>query len=350
MKPTTYALVGALASWATANPVPGTLHYSVYDRDATITDAELSKLRFYAQYAAAAYCNYGSPVGATLACSENACPDVTAANATIVATFSGNLTDAQGFVSSDDTNKVIVVSTKGSESIRNWITDFVFLQVPCDLVLGCLLHAGFLTAWAEISEAVLAGVASARAAHPDYAVVFTGHSLGGAVSTVAAAHARVQGGYAVDTYTYGSPRVGNAAFVEFVAGQQGGNLRVTHLDDPVPRLPPIVTNYRHTSPEYWLSTGDAETVAYTVADVRVCEGFANLDCNGGTLGLDTEAHGAYFELISACGDDSVSWRRRRDVTVDLATSEPKNVSDEDLIAKLNDWVAQDRAFVATLDE
>ncbi|KAI1084118.1 alpha/beta-hydrolase [Whalleya microplaca] len=349
MKPFTCALIGAFASWATANPVPDAVRHNVNDRaTVTVTDVELLNLRFYAQYAAAGYCNYGSAVGSTVTCSNNACPDVTSAGAKVVATFSGDLTDAEGFVSSDDTNKVIVVSIKGSQSIRNWITDFVFLQVPCDLVTGCLVHTGFFTAWNEIAEGVLAGLATARAAHPDYPIVFTGHSLGGAVSTLGAAYARKEGYSNVDVYSYGSPRVGNKAFAAFVTDQAGAEFRVTHLDDPVPRLPPVIINYRHTSPEYWLSTGEASTTSYAVADIQVCQGYANLNCNGGTLGLDTSAHSSYFERIGACSSSGIEWKRT--VTSDMATSEPNDVSDDELEAKLNDWVEQDRAFVKTLDE
>lgn len=137
--------------------------------------------------------------------------------------------------------------------------------------------------------------------------------------------------------------------MSFVTAQPGSESRVTHLDDPVPRLPPIVLGYRHTSPEYWLSGGEANTTAYAAADVKVCDGFANVDCNAGTTGLDGDAHVYYFEHISGCGQEGISFRRRRDVTKDMATKEPEDISDEDLEAKLNDWVAQDREYVSTME-
>ncbi|XXH00603.1 hypothetical protein Hte_006951 [Hypoxylon texense] len=343
MKPFSCALILASALSAIATPVPETLRVN---NRAVVTEDEVSTLKFFAQYAAASYCNSEASLGSVITCTENTCPDVTAAGATVLATFSGVITDVQGFVSTDDTNQLIVVSIKGSESIRNWIADLSFLTVPCDLVDGCQVHVGFLTAYNEIAEELLAGVASATAAHPTYKTVFAGHSLGGAVNTIAAGYARKQG-YAVDLYTYGSPRVGNDAFVGFVTAQAGAESRVTHLDDPVPRLPPIFIGYRHTSPEYWLSDGDANTTAYAAADVKVCEGYANVDCNGGTTGLDGDAHVYYFEHISGCGQDGVSFKPR-DVTKDMATKEPEDISDEDLEAKLNEWVAQDIAYVSAM--
>ncbi len=228
----------------------------------------------------------------------------------------------------------------------------VFLQVPCDLVDGCLLHAGFATAWKEIADEVVAGVKAAKAAYPSYRIIFTGHSLGGAVGTIAAGYVRGRG-YDIDVYTYGSPRPGNRAFVEYVSRQAGLEYRVTHLDDPVPRLPPVLLNYRHTSPEYWFHTGGSTTAGYTAADATVCDGYAALGCNAGTFGLDIDAHLYYFQDITGCSAAGFEFRKakaRRDVTFDLATSEPQDLTDAQLEAKLNDLVAQDIEYVATLDE
>ncbi|OTB06123.1 hypothetical protein M426DRAFT_118614 [Hypoxylon sp. CI-4A] len=350
MKHLSYGLVSTFGLLVTASPFS---RYRVNNRDVTVTDAEVDSLSFFAQYAGASYCNSNVSVGSVVTCAEDVCPDVNAAGAKVLATFSGSITDVQGFVSSDDTNQLIVASIKGSESIRNWIADLSFIRVDCDLVDDCGVHAGFQTAYDEIADELLAAVKDAQAANPTYRIVFTGHSLGGAVSTVAAAHARSSSGgegLAVDLYTYGSPRVGNAEFADFVTDQAGAEYRVTHLDDPVPRLPPIVVGYAHTSPEYWLSDGDANTTAYAAADIQVCEGDENTDCNGGTDGLDTDAHVFYFVHISACGQDGLSFRRRRraegnvdvNVTKDMATKEPEDISDEDLLAKINDWASQDR--------
>ncbi|KAI1391465.1 alpha/beta-hydrolase [Hypoxylon trugodes] len=344
------ALISTFGLLAIASPVPETPYFKLNKRE-TVSAAEVSAFDFYAQYAAAAYCNSQAAAGSTITCSEEACPDVNSAGAKIVSTFSGDVTDIQGFVSSDDKNQLIVVSVKGSESIRNWIADLTFIQTGCDLVDGCEVHAGFLTAYNEIADSLLAGLASAQSANPSYKIIFTGHSLGGAVSTVAAGYARNKN-YAVDLYTYGSPRVGNEAFVNFITQQAGAEYRVTHLDDPVPRLPPIAFDYRHTSPEYWLSDGTSTQSDYTAADIKVCDGFANTDCNGGTDGLDIDAHLYYFEHISGCGPDGISFKPRSvqaNVTHDMATSEPEDVSDEELTARLNDWAAKDRELSAKLN-
>lgn len=233
----------------------------------------------------------------------------------------------QGFLSVSTINQEIVIAFRGSSSIRNFIADvnFEYVDFICS---GCKAHAGFATAWYEPRTAILAALKTATAQYPTYKIVITGHSLGGAVATLAAADLRNQG-YAVDLFTYGSPRTGNAAFATWVTGQSGITARVTHVNDPVPRLPPmLIAGYRHTSPEYWLSTGSATTVDYTLADVKVCTGIATTGCNAGTIPtLDLDAHRYYFVAASACAPDLTL--KRDDTTA----------TDEQLL----EWMAADAA-------
>ncbi|RYP68134.1 hypothetical protein DL771_006876 [Monosporascus sp. 5C6A] len=347
MKPFSWVFISSLAAVAVAGPIPEALSYNVNNRAIPLTDSEVKIFDFYAQYAAVGYCNAEVPVGSTVACSNDACPEVTKAGATVLATFGGILTDIQGFISVDDTNELIVASFGGSISIRNWIADLVFIQVPCDLVKNCALHAGFATAWAEIDDKVLAGIKAAKAANPSYKIIFTGHSLGGAVATIGAGYIRDKG-YDIDIYSYGSPRPGNNAFVKHVTEQAGLEYRITHLSDPVPRLPPILLNYRHTSAEYWFHTGKSDTTEYTAADAKVCEGHASIGCNAGSFGLDIDSHSYYFQDISACHEGGIEWRR--DVTHEMGTTEPEELSDEELETKLNELVAQDIEYAAALEE
>lgn len=320
----------------------------INERATTVTATQLTSFDLYAQYAGASYCNSGNAIGSVVTCSASACPDVTTAGAKIAATFAGLTTDIQGFLSTDAKNQVIVVSIRGSHSIRNWLTDFEFIQESCSsLASGCKVHSGFAKAWSEISSPVLAAVKAAKAAYPAYKIVFTGHSLGAAVSSLGAAYARQQG-YSVDIVNFGSPRVGNAAFATFVSNQAGNEYRVTHLDDPVPRLPPIIFGYAHTTPEYWLSDGTATTTAYAVGDIKVCDGITSLGCNAATLGLDINAHLYYLAPISACSPTGLAFKRdtATNYTWWQATSPSVTVTDAQLETQLNAWVKQDVSAAA----
>ena len=193
----------------------------------------------------------------------------------------------------------MIVSFRGSHSVANFIADAVFPLEATDLCTGCEAHTGFWTSWLEARANVLAAIKSAADSAPGYTVVVTGHSLGAAIAELAAANLR-NDGYPCELYTYGSPRVGNLALAEYVTGQAGGNNRVTHLDDPVPRLPPMLLGYVHTSPEYWINKPTNDPVE--ASDIDEFTGYTETQGNAGTTGLDIDAHLWYFNAISACDD------------------------------------------------
>ncbi len=74
-------------------------------------------------------------------------------------------------------------------------------------------------------------------------VWFTGHSLGGAIASLAAYRYRqIAGG----VYTFGSPRVGNAVFARTVSGQFGTrSIRYANDHDIVTRVPPELSGLPH---------------------------------------------------------------------------------------------------------
>lgn len=221
--------------------------------------------------------------------------------------LSGIETDVVGFMAVDSTAQEIVISVRGSMSLTTWIGDVIWeRELQASLCDGCWAHFGFLSAYHEIASAVNTSLASASRLFPGYKVTVTGHSLGGAVATLLGMQIR-DAGHDADIYTYGSPRVGNEALARYVTRQKpGGNFRVTHLADAVPRLPPTQLGFRHTSPEYWLGDGSPRTVNYDPEDVVVCRGYYNASCNSGApwWQVDLTSHLYYLVAISHCGSTS----------------------------------------------
>ncbi|EPE10300.1 lipase [Ophiostoma piceae UAMH 11346] len=331
-----------LAASVGASPLYRAGKSAVESRTIAVTSTDISTFALYAQWAGSAYCNSEKTVGSTVTCSESVCTTVNANNATIVANLGSDKTETDmiGFAGYDPVKDQIVVTYRGSSSIRNWLANIQIDQVPCSKYLSaglsasigssCKLHEGFAKAWTSLSNDTYNGVAKALAAHPSAAIVVTGHSLGGAVATIAAAELRSKG-YTVDLFTYGSPRVGNTGFVSYLSsqgpvgsvGSSGtSHYRITHMDDPVPQLPPSdVLNYFHTSPEFWLSNaGVAATstepgyfegkIDYAVSDVKICTGYESYSCNAGDPSLNVAAHLSYFEPISGCNSDVLAFKKR----------------------------------------
>lgn len=245
------------------------------------------------------------------------------------------MTGIGAYVATDSIRKEIVLSVRGSNNIRNFITDVIFAWRDCDFTAQCKLHTGFAQAWDEIKDASTKAIKAARAKNPNYKLVITGHSLGGAVATIGAAYLR-RDGLAVDVYTFGSPRVGNDKFANWFSAQAGGQWRVTHENDPVPRLPPMFTGYRHVTPEYWLSGGKATKTDYTIGQVRVCQGISSIGCNAGTLIVDIFAHLYYLGETSACSGFPLQLRGEEDLP-------------EDLKQRLAAWSLKDQEFAKDMN-
>ncbi|PPQ92070.1 hypothetical protein CVT25_007318 [Psilocybe cyanescens] len=111
---------------------------------------------------------------------------------TYVAQISNPITDTQGFIARDDRKKEIVISFRATITLQDEVfTDarisLVPMHSPGVVATGdILVHEGFRDAWNSVASFVLDTVQSELANHPGYSIVTTGHSLGGALSSLAA--------------------------------------------------------------------------------------------------------------------------------------------------------------------
>ena len=133
-----------------------------------------------------------------------------------------------------------VLVFRGTQGLRNFLTDFQ--PFPKTWTMGGKVHRGFGRALDKVWDALELVLADRK--RP---VLFTGHSLGGALATLAASrHAPTA------LYSFGSPRVGDEDFVSTLAAVPA--YRVVHHQDLVPHLPPSQApiRFRHVGLPYYL--------------------------------------------------------------------------------------------------
>ncbi|KAL4874444.1 Alpha/Beta hydrolase protein [Aspergillus karnatakaensis] len=280
-----------------------------------VSQATIDRFNIFAQYSAAAGCdqNNNSTDSPIVTC-DYYCPLVIDYNVTTLYEFNdrGWWTDTTGYVALDETRKLIVLVFRGSVSSDSWRTDLTAIPIwLLTLCPFCWVHAGFHSAWDAVRRDVVRELKRAVDAHSDYQLFFTGHSLGGAIATVAATLLKGErewenwgiqlvGFFSGLWYTFGAPVIGNRATAKKTT-KLVSVFRATHENDPVPKLPPELAfpaDYVQPSPEYWITSDNGEPV--TVGDVDYVEGVGSEGGNRGTEGNDASNHMWYFGNMTVC--------------------------------------------------
>lgn len=123
-----------------------------------------------------------------------------------------------------------VLVYRGTADLRDWLTNV--RVAPKAWPTGGKVHEGFASAATRIDAAVARALSTVQL--PTFV---TGHSLGGALATIAMSrHAFVA------AYSFGAPRIGDAAFWDAIAAPVH---RVVNDRDIVPTLPPRRIGYAH---------------------------------------------------------------------------------------------------------
>lgn len=124
-------------------------------------------------------------------------------------------------------------------------------------------HAGFVKLYSQLRDHVRTKVAGASR------VVFTGHSLGGALATLAALDASANGSQNVQVVTFGGPQVGDGNFVKVFNDTVPGCVRVANPYDPVTTVPG--TQFLHTKGYYPVAslTKDFPATAHSLGTYKL---------------------------------------------------------------------------------
>ncbi|CAC5386849.1 unnamed protein product [Mytilus coruscus] len=205
------------------------------------------------------------------------------------------------FIQLLDIIRSVLVTSKVSAEIGSGAVQKYFKQAH-DKLFGC----------------VVASMQFQISNYPDYNIWITGHSLGGAVASIASARLVYEGLIKKEKmalYTFGMPKVGNRQYAIEHNRLVNNSWRVVHRDDPVPHYP-LSTGlpngpYHHRTEVYYPS----KIMLPTDTNYVICSGSDNNDCGSSfpLLKPDIENHEIYFDIPVGTYCQSVVGRKRRSI-------------------------------------
>lgn len=166
-------------------------------------------------------------------------------------------TDTQAYATHDD--RMVLIAVRGTaESWDGW-RDADAAQVPIEGGIG-KAHQGFYDAYMAVRPFIDTYLRQFRS---NQRIMVCGHSLGGAIALLLAEWIRRDYDENVILYTYGSPRAGDAEFVE--SAKALTHHRMVNHNDPVPSVP---APWMDTNKPLWISgVASATLVSGGVATV-----------------------------------------------------------------------------------
>ncbi|KAH6596445.1 hypothetical protein BASA50_005150 [Batrachochytrium salamandrivorans] len=263
-----------------------------------------SSLAKYMQYSAAVYCD------SVTSKSEWSCGTLCQGNTAgteIKATFSNN-GQGIGIVAVDKSSGTTIIAFRGSTNMDDWGTNLDIALEPVtwltkppgkklpEIPSDMKVHTGFQKNYLGVRSKVQAAIKVATDQYPNNKVVFTGHSLGGALASIAAfdfiySNTPVNSNK-VSVFTYGMPRIGNDKFAAwFTKIPFGYTFRVTCQNDPVPHLPPQLFGYLHFDQEFGISD---DGVTHTCSNVGNTGETSNCQEADYLPNFDAHKNGYYF--------------------------------------------------------
>ncbi|MEL6601963.1 MAG: lipase family protein [Cyanobacteria bacterium J06614_10] len=207
------------------------------------------------------------------------------------------------------TDDFMVLAFRGSQEPKDWLTNVTTqlrnFTIRKDGVTSISsykgrVHTGFFLAWSIIEKSVLAQIARwqqdlAERGQSLPPLYITGHSLGGALATMAAAALSDNGVAVAGVYTFGQPRVGDRTFASQLNTHIKGKVfRFVNNNDIVPHVPPPFSVLNPT--RFYGHVGMAKYFD-AAGSIRANYKLANRLLNR-SVGLVKGLVGAGFDLIS----------------------------------------------------
>uniref|UniRef100_A0A1I7S5G1 Lipase_3 domain-containing protein n=1 Tax=Bursaphelenchus xylophilus TaxID=6326 RepID=A0A1I7S5G1_BURXY len=204
-----------------------------------------------------------------------------------------------GYTGVSHNSKAIFLAYRGTVSgIQLFYEAFrTIFATRDDAKIGGKVSAYFYNVYNYLRDAGLNGELTRLANEfPDYQIYVTGHSLGGALASIAAAEAIKVDGIAasrVKIITFGEPRTGDTDYSAAFDSVLSYAYRVINQHDIVPQVPPSwFMNYTHHKTEVWYANGMSDGATY-----KVCSEDEDPTCEDSNTDLSVLNHIIYYNQL-----------------------------------------------------
>ncbi|VDM39616.1 unnamed protein product, partial [Toxocara canis] len=174
-----------------------------------------------------------------------------------------------GFTAISHADKAISISFRGT------VTSWQLLLEGVETV-SSYFYKAFFAIW---DAGMMSDLAELIANNDGYELWITGHSLGGAIATIAAnwiAFEKIVPATKIKLITFGEPRVGDYEYASIHDSMLPYSYRVTHKADLVPHLPMKHLNgYRHHGDEVWYNNDMTNGSEYQQCRMHETDGCSN---------------------------------------------------------------------------
>ena len=171
-------------------------------------------------------------------------------------------TDCQCFIFRKDND--IIITGQGTTTFTDFCIDLQIWRVKSEHLKDTMVHAGFDKVYKSIRDKLHEEIEKLKNLECNR-IVCTGHSLFGAISTIAAADIALNFDIPVVCITFGSPRVGASDFVSLFNKVVEKSYRCIYGDDSI-TYSPLPFRFKHVNGkvQYKMSYGIPRTLHHSM--------------------------------------------------------------------------------------
>jgi len=216
----------------------------------------LAEIEYYINFVTVVYAKYDTSTSWD-------CPDclLTGPNVTLVKVAWNPIANTLALINLNMDTKEIIVTFRGSVNLADYIQNGMLLPIPVSFAGDngkVRVHGGFYVAADSLFKQIQDTLGQLLAEHQGFRLTFVGHSLGAPLAVLTALRIRSNPVFSQQRFAifaYGSPRIGNVDFADYVNSLNVTIVRAVNKADLVAHVPArgVQSVYIHHSNQVWVA-------------------------------------------------------------------------------------------------